>query len=158
MEKAQLSDLDEIMELYYDAMTQEGCTWDAHYPTKKMIADDILRGELYCMKDNNEIIGCFVYDVDEKVDNLPCFSRELTPAREVARLVVKREYQNRGIAREMLTFAMNELVRMGCKSIHFLVCPTNIRAVRSYDKLGFNYVGDVHMFDTDWYCYEKALL
>jgi ribosomal protein S18 acetylase RimI-like enzyme len=52
---------------------------------------------------------------------------------------------------------MDELKRQGKKSVHFLVCKTNEKAIRSYDKLNFNTVGECHMYEADYWCYEKGL-
>ena len=52
---------------------------------------------------------------------------------------------------------MEELKKQGKKSVHFLVCKTNKKALRSYEKLHFDVVGESGLFDEDWWCYEKEL-
>ena len=59
------------------------------------------------------------------------------------------DYQNQGIARIMLLYAMRELPNRGYRSVHFLVNRLNVKALRSYDKLNFNNVGECEMFDKD---------
>ncbi|MCI7041603.1 MAG: GNAT family N-acetyltransferase [Lachnospiraceae bacterium] len=70
---------------------------------------------------------------------------------------MKPEYQNQGIARLLLQYGMEELRHQGKKSVHFPVCKTNQKAIRSYDKLHFDVVGECSMYGEEWWCYEKKL-
>jgi ribosomal protein S18 acetylase RimI-like enzyme len=65
--------------------------------------------------------------------------------------------QSKGYGRIMLQYAMDELKRRGYKGIHFLVNKHNVKAIRSYAVFGFNVVGECHMFEQDFLCYEKSL-
>ena len=150
-----IDEFDEIAALYQSVMDQEGCTWSEDYPSLQMIQEDVESGRLYCgFGEKSEIISAFAFDSDPVVDALPCWSKDITPVFEIMRLVVKREYQNQGIARIMLTFGMEELKKRGFLGVHFLVSQTNERAIRSYEKLHFQNVGEAFLFDNDWYCYE----
>ena len=55
----------------------------------------------------------------------------------------------------MLQFGMDELQRRGCKGVHFLVNKYNVKAIRCYEVFGFDKVGECHMFEQDFLCYEK---
>ncbi|MDD7627718.1 MAG: GNAT family N-acetyltransferase [Lachnospiraceae bacterium] len=90
-------------------------------------------------------------------ENLSFWSRGLQPSAELSRLGVKPEYQNQGIARLLLQYGMEELRHQGKKSVHFPVCKTNQKAIRSYDKLHFDVVGECSMYGEEWWCYEKKL-
>ena len=72
-------------------------------------------------------------------------------------LGVAEKYQNRGIARELLAGAMEELRRRGCKSAHMLVAKDNVKALRSYEKLVFEKVGEYVLQGHDYWCFEKKL-
>ena len=61
------------------------------------------------------------------------------------------------MADDVLGMILEELKKQGKKSVHFLVCKTNKKALRSYEKLHFDVVGESDLFDEDWWCYEKAL-
>ena len=76
---------------------------------------------------------------------------------ELARLAVLPSEQNKGYARIMMQFGMDELKRRGFKGIHFLVNKHNVKAIRSYEKFGFDVVGECYMFEQDFLCYEKVL-
>ncbi|MDE6014157.1 MAG: GNAT family N-acetyltransferase [Acetatifactor sp.] len=155
---ARQEDFETVMNLYRAAVGEEGCTWDEDYPDEDDIRGDIGRGALYCARNQGgEIIAAFAIDSDEEVDRLSCWTPDLVPAGEIARLVVGRRWQNQGIARQMLAYAMEELKRRGYRGIHFLVSKTNERALRSYSKFAFEKVGETSLYGHDWYCYEKAL-
>ena len=158
MSTADITDLDELMKLYKAAVGEEGCTWNEDYPNEDDIRGDIGRASLYCMRDGQgSIMAAFAIDDDAEVRALSCWSAQNEPAGEVSRLVVRRDCQNRGIARRMLAFAMEELARRGYAGIHFLVSKTNERAIRSYSRLNFELAGETELYGQDWYCYEKEL-
>lgn len=155
---AEEEELPDILALYRAAVGTEGCTWSLDYPNEDILNDDFRLGNLFCMKDQkHEIVGVISIDVDETVAALPCWRKELSPAAELARLTVKETCQNQGIARLLLQAAMKELVRRGCHGVHFLVSKTNVKALRSYEKLEFERRGECNLYGTDWWCYEKAL-
>lgn len=157
-EKAKDSDKTEILELYHSLVGTEYCAWTWNYPSEKDIEGDMSRDALFCLKnEKNEIIGVISIDKDEAVEELPCWSKKLLPSAELSRLGVKIEYQNQGIARKLLQYGMEELKKQGKKSVHFLVCKTNQKAIRSYDKLHFDIVGECELFGEYWWCYEKEL-
>ena len=91
------------------------------------------------------------------MESIACWSEELQPSAEISRLGVAEKYQNRGIARELLAGAMEELRRRGCKSAHMLVAKDNVKALRSYQKLTFVKVGEYVLQGHDYWCFEKKL-
>lgn len=151
-------DKEEILALYKSQLGRPFCMWDEHYPTKEDIDYDLSRDALIIKKDENDrIIAAISIDLDENVNNLSCWSSELAPGGELSRLAVSIDYQNRGIAREMLVYGMQELKRRSYKSIHFLVNKDNIKAIKSYEHLDFNKVGDCYLYEQSFWCYEKLL-
>lgn len=157
-QKADHEDVNEISALYRAAIGTDGCTWSEDYPNADITQSDWERGDLFCIKsEEDEIVGAIAVDEDLCVDVLSCWSSEWKPAAEVARLVVKQEFQNQGIARMLLTEAMAELKSRGFQSVRFLVSPGNERALRSYAKLDFTHCGDCDLYDHHWFCYEKKL-
>lgn len=157
-EKATAADKENILALYRSLVGTESCAWTQDYPNEGHIEGDLSRDALFCLRDEDgSIIGVISIDHDEEVDRLPCWSEELKPAAELARLGVSLENQNKGIARLLLQYGMDELKRQGKKSVHFLVCKTNKKAIRSYDRLNFDIVGECELFGEEWWCYEKKL-
>lgn len=151
-------DRGEILSLYRSLVGTEYCAWTETYPGETEVESDLSREALFCMRDRDgTLAGVISIDQDEEIEKLPCWTEALQPSGELSRLGVKEAYQNRGLARELLRCGMEELRRRGCKSVHFLVCKTNRKAIRSYEKLHFQIVGECRLFGEDWWCYEKAL-
>lgn len=151
-------DIDEILKLYKAQIGKEFCPWDEHYPGMREIEFDLSRDSLFVMKDkDNHVIAAISIDMDENVENLTCWSADLQPGGELSRLAVLGEWQNRGIAREMIKYAMDILAQRGRKSVHFLVNKKNEKALRSYAHLNFNVVGECDLYEQPFLCYEKAL-
>ena len=67
------------------------------------------------------------------------------------------EAQNKGLARTMLRFGMDELKRRGYKGVRFMVNRKNPKAIRSYAPFGFHVAGECHIYEQDMFCYEKEL-
>lgn len=156
--QASKKDKSEILALYRSLAGTEFCAWTEEYPGEIDIEGDLSRDGLFCLKDEKgEIVGVISIDQDENVERLTCWSKELQPSAELSRIGVRVENQNQGIARKLFQHAMEELRRRGKRSVHLLVCKTNKKAIRSYEKLNFAVVGECRMFGEDWWCYEKAL-
>ncbi len=150
-------DRKEILSLYKTQLGKEYCPWDEDYPTDKEITFDLSRDALFVMRDNGRIIAAISLEDDEEVDKLTCWSKDLEPSGEMARLAVLPEYQSKGLARKLMQFGMDELKRRGNKGIHFLVNKYNVKAIKSYEIFGFNVVGSCYLYDQDFLCYEKEL-
>lgn len=151
-------DKEQIFKLYKSQIGREYCPWDEYYPGMEEIEFDLSKESLFVMKaENGELVAAVSIDHDDEIDKLSCWTKELTPGGELSRLAVSVEYQNQGIAQEMLKYGMSVLRERGYKSIHFLVNKTNEKALRSYNHLNFNNVGECFMFGQPFWCYEKKL-
>ena len=151
-------DTDELLTLYKSQHGREYCPWEEDYPSRDTIEFDLSRDALFVMKEDGKIIAAISIDLDPDVDALACWTPDLQPGGETSRLAVAIDYQNQGIARQMLLYAMGVLRERGYKSIHFLVNRLNVKALKSYDKLEFNNVGETFMYNQPFFCYEKALV
>lgn len=152
---AKEEDMETICGLYRSAIGSEGCTWNEAYPSYEHTRSDLERDALFCMKtEAGEIVGVIVIDDDKQVEMLPCWSEG---GAELARLVVKETYQNQGIAGKLLLNAMEVLKQRGYAYVHFLVSKNHMKALRAYDKLKFDNVGESDLYDGMWWCYEKKL-
>ena len=72
-------------------------------------------------------------------------------------MAVKKEYQNKGIAKYLIDYIEKQVVKRGFDGIHFLVSKTNPHAKAVYDKMNYICCGECIMYDKDWFCYEKKL-
>lgn len=150
-------DRDEILSLYKAQIGREYCPWDEHYPSNESIDYDFSRDALFVLKRNGTIKAAISVEEDEAVDDLNCWDENLAPEGELARLAVLPDEQNRGLGRIMLQFGMDELKRRGYKGIHILVNKHNAKAIKCYAVFGFRVVGECHMYEQDFLCYEKEL-
>ena len=157
IKRAVEADKEEILALYRTRLYGPA-DWNEYYPNEETIEFDLSRDALFVMKnDAGELIATISIDEDEEVDSLTVWDENIAPAGELARLCVREDMQNQGIARQLLQHGMEELKKQGKRSVHFLVCKTNKKALRSYEKLHFDVVGESDLFDEDWWCYEKEL-
>jgi len=165
------ADKEEVMNLYRAAVGTEGCTWSEDYPNEDILNDDIARRALYCARNaGGEILAVISVDEDPNVDALQNWSnydgkrsdKGAEYAAELARLAVREDYQNRGIARKLIEYAVDR-IKAGdsCKPqaryVHFLVSQNNERALRSYEKLCWANKGESDLFGEKWLCYELKL-
>ena len=148
-------DRKEIMALYKAQLGREFCPWNEDYPSNETIDYDLSRDALFVLKTEGKIAAAISLEEDEDVDRLECWSKDISPSGELARLAVLPEVQNKGFGRIMLGFGMEELKRRGYRGTHFLVNRYNVKALRSYAAFGFDVVGECHMYDQDFLCYEK---
>lgn len=157
-QRADQGDKAEILKLYHSLAGTEFCAWTEDYPGEEDIEGDLARDGLFCLKNaQGTIVGVISIDLDEAVESLTCWTKELMPAAELSRLGVRVEYQNQGIAGVLLQHGIEELKRQGKKSMHFLVCKTNEKAIRAYKKLDAKIVGECEMYGEKWWCYEYGL-
>lgn len=159
LKAADINRLEDIYKLYIDARKTEGCTWNEEYPTKEIIKNDILRGDSFVIinENNNEIIAAISIDDDKLVEEQACWSEELNPAGELARLVITEKYRGNGLAGKLIQGVMETLQKRKFKGAHYLVSPYNTNALRAYKKMGFNDCGRIFLYDHEWICYEKNL-
>ena len=151
------NDKAEILSLYKAQIGRENCPWTEDYPSSESIDFDQKRDALFVLKTDGKIKAAISLEEDEDVDNLSCWDKTLAPEGEVARVAVLPEAQNKGLGRIMMQYAMDELKRRGYKGIHILVNKHNIKAIRCYEVFGFNTVGECHMYEQDFLCYERKL-
>lgn len=153
-----IEELDQVVEMYEEAKGRTFCSWNEDYPNRDLLREDILHGDLYCLKeDTGKILGCIAKDRDEAVDRLNCWNKEYEPAAEIARLVIAKGFENQGLAKKIITCMMDEMKRRGFRGIHYLVDKENTPAMRSYRNLPFKQVGKTCLYGVDFLCYERKL-
>lgn len=152
---AKPEDAQRILGFYHSFIGTDGCTWNEKYPGITELTVDIEKKNLFYMEDAKGIIATISIDSDRLVDALALWS--IKNAGEAARLGVRQDMQNRGIARKMLMILMQILKERGYEGIHFLVSPDNQAALASYSRLGFVPAGKAYLYEHEWLCYEKHL-
>lgn len=147
-----------VLRLYREQIGRKYCFWDENYPGPETIEADLARQGLFVMKNEaDEIIAAISVEEDADVDRLDCWTPELQPGGEYARLAVTPALQNQGLAQRMVAHVLDVLRARGFKSVHILVNRENIKAIRSYAHIGFREAGECFMYNQHFLCYEKAL-
>lgn len=157
IEMATERDIEEILNIYHSLIGKDGCTWDFDYPNIDDIKNDINKKSLYIVLNDKEIIAVAAAGEDDELRELDCYSKNIKIPCDLARIAVKTEYQNRGIAKYLISYIETQVVKRGFDGIHFLVSKTNPHAKAVYDKMNYVFCGKYMMYDKDWYCYEKKL-
>ena len=148
-------DRDEMLSLYRAQIGREYCPWNEEYPSNEAIDWDLSRDALFVMKVDGKIKAAVSIEEDEEADRLSWWDKNLEPVGELARVAVLPEEQSKGLGRIMLQFGMDELKRRGFKGLHMLVNKNNTKAIRCYAVFGFRMVGECHMYEQDFWCYER---
>lgn len=155
---AAAADTDAVLRLYREQIGRAFCPWNMYYPGPETIENDLSRDALFVMKNEaGGILAAISVEEDEDMDRLECWDPSLQPAGEYARLAVTPAYQNRGLARKMVSHVLDVLKERGFKSVHILVARDNLPAIRSYARFGFRTAGECEMYDQHFLCYEKKL-
>ncbi len=158
--RAARSDADEIEALYI-AVKKHGrgngtTDWDDDYPNRAFIDGDIANGALYTLRYNGELLAA-VSMLEE--DDLDECGIKWTQKKScvLARLCVKPQYQGRHMGEYMMRLISEEAKEEGYLATRHLASLTNPASLRLYDRMGYMKLGKVHMYDTDFYAYEKLL-
>ena len=150
-------DTQKLLELYH-SMIGGAAGWNEYYPGIETIESDLSRNALLIMEnEKGELLASISIDDDESVDSLKCWDETLLPGAELARLCIRKEYQNKKIARMMMAYAINVLRKQGKRSVHILVRKGHEVAMRSYTHLGYEKVGECSLYDMQFVCMERAL-
>lgn len=151
---AQPSDAEEIAEIYHSLIGMPGCTWDETYPTIDFVRRDIESHSLYKAVDGDTIVACAYLGEFEELERPECFDKTVRNFGEFSRVAVRREYQRRGIARELLEYLIKEAPKRSYDGIALLVGTENHSAIALYEKIGFKRCGSGNLYETDWHFYE----
>ena len=150
-------DTQKLLELYH-SMIGGAAGWNEYYPGIETIESDLSRNALLVMEnEKGELLASISIDDDESVDSLKCWDETLLPGAELARLCIRKEYQNKKIARMMMAYAINVLRKQRKRSVHILVRKGHEVAMRSYTHLGYEKVGECSLYDMQFVCMERAL-
>lgn len=132
--------------------------WNEYYPNEETIDFDLRRDALFVMKnENEEVIATISIDDDPEVNELECWNKELMPGGELARVCVREDVRNQGIARMLMRHCFEVLKQKGYRSVHILVKLGHVVALQSYSHFDFVQVGECDLFGKHFVCMEKAL-
>lgn len=149
-------DASQVLSLYEKAKGSPFCVWNESYPSMAEIQHDLETQNLYVMADGSKLIGAISVVPENELDDFDCWT--FKDGKEIARVVVDKAYQGRGLAFEMVARTESILRERGCKAIHLSVVKSNIPACKTYEKAGFCVVGEAQLYGNDYYLMEKSLM
>lgn len=154
-EKALPKDAEEIFAIYDALKGSPGCTWNEEYPTLEFVRSDIEESNsLYKLTEDGVIVAAAYLGEFEECEVPECFDKSVKRRGEFAPVGVRRGYQRRGYAEQLLKFSLNEAAELGYDSVVLLVGTENHSAMALYEKLRFERCGETNLYDTHWYCYQ----
>jgi len=132
--------------------------WDEIYPDEAVINEDIVNGNLYVNEEDGIISALIVLNEDQAEEYGDLNWKYISEKQLVIhRLCVDAKAQGGGIARKLLEYAENFAVKNGYGAIRLDAFTQNERALRLYEKNGYEKVGSVEFRKGEFYCYEKDL-
>ena len=161
VERAKQEDADEVYALYHSLLDAPYSTWSEDYPTREDVQEDVSHGWTLLMRDAKGDIAAAIAllpsEQEPEFAELAAWYPDVKRWACPARLGVALDHQGKGLARRMLSAAMDSARADGCDGVRFLVAKSNPIAQRSYAKLGFDICGEAEMWGEQWLCYQKRL-
>jgi ribosomal protein S18 acetylase RimI-like enzyme len=164
IEYADISDLEEILAIYQRCKTileAEGIwQWYEGYPNITVLQGDFEAGELFkCVVDGRIIAVLVLTERQEKEYETVKWRQPEAKSLVVKRLAVEPDFQNRGIATELMKFAEDYAVKNGYTSIRLDAYSGNKTALGFYINRDYHEVGEVFFpkRQLPFKCFEKEL-
>ena len=161
LERASVSDADEVFALYHDLLAAPYSTWSEDYPSKENVISDVSGRKTLVMRDGTDrivaAIALLSSEDEPELDGIAMWYRDVSRWAVLSRLGVALDMQGKGIAGRMLTAAMEAAREDGCEAVRFLVAKSNPIAQKAYSKIGFDICGEHEMWGHRWLCYQKRL-
>lgn len=148
-----------LLEEVKAAMAENGINqWDEQYPNINDINSDIAKNQLHTIYMGNKLAG--VYVVNEEADNAYKFGNWTdTEGKYIVlhRLCVAPKFQHMGIATRIMEHIEAEQKKLGVTSIRLDVFTKNPYALKLYERLGYQNVGDAYWRKGKFYLMEKRI-
>ena len=160
--KAKIEDLQEVFALFQSgiqSMRDNGIDqWDEIYPDKKILQEDIEKGEMFLGFCEGKPASAFVLngEYDEQYRNGDWLNKDGNFL-VLHRLCVNYKFQGKGISKITLQYIEDLAKSMGAASIRLDVFPKNPKACALYQKNGFQKTGIVHFRKGEFFLMEKLL-
>lgn len=161
IERAKPCDAEAVYALYHSLINMPYSTWDEDYPSRELVFEDVETGKTIIMRDpSDEIVAAIALlpaEEEPEFDGIAPWYADVEKWAIPSRLGVAGGMQGRGVAKRMLTAAMDHAREDGCGGVRFLVAKSNPIAQRAYASLGFDICGECEMWEGQWLCYQKRL-
>ena len=154
--KAEKSEAEEIMALYRAVIGMPFCTWNEEYPGETEILEGLSFGTLYVLEEGGELIGSISVVPENEINAFDCWKVKEN-AREFARVVLRPDYQQKGLSVHLVEGVIQEFRKQRVPAIHIAVAKENIPAQKLYKKTGFDFCGEADMYGHSFFLCEKIL-
>ena len=158
--RAGAEDIEAIYTLYHGLIDLPYSTWSEDYPTREIVREDVEQHVVLIMRDEcGEIAAAIALWHEFEFGDAAPWYPDVKRWAMLSRLGVRRDWQGKGIAKRMLTAAMDTAREDGCEAVQFLVAKSNPIAQRAYASLGFDICGEAELWEAGevWLCYQKRL-
>ncbi|AFQ44325.1 GNAT family N-acetyltransferase [Desulfosporosinus meridiei] len=160
--KAAYEDLNIILEIFKNAikvMNDNNINqWDDLYPTSTDLEQDILNGQMYVGIKDGEIASALVINNEcEEEYKYGNWGSDNDKFAVVHRLCVNPNYQNKKIGKATMIKIEEILKTEGIQSIRLDTFSLNPYALKMYQTLGYQKVGEVKWRKGLFYLFEKQL-
>ena len=152
---ANSDDLPQIASLYRAAIGTPGCTWNENYPGAFELEHDFASGNLYVLSEGETVIGAVSVVSPTELDDT--YTWEVQNAKEIARVVISQDYRGSDLAFQMLLQLFEKLRQEGCDAIHLSAACCNAAAIKTYQRLGFSFPAQAHLYGHQFFLCEKKL-
>ena len=160
LQQARPEDADRLLVLYRaatQAIAAFGGAWNDEYPGADTIADDLACDGLYVLREGDELCAAISVGEDEHEDTDVAWTLPAQRPCMLSRLCVTPRLQGKGLARRVIAMA-EEIARLrGYDAIHLMAAKGNRMTQNIYSSIGYRVCGEVHLYDIDFICFEKAL-
>lgn len=163
--KAEINDIDSVMKITKTCakhMISKGIyQWNEHYPNTSAFIDDVNRNELYVLEIDNNIIGSIVLSdiMDEEYIAVKWITKD-DENLYIHRLAIHPEFQGKGHAQKLMTFAEEFAIENNYSSIRLDTFSQNKRNQKFYELRGYKRLGNIYFpkqSEHPFYCYELVL-
>ena len=153
---ARKEDLPEILKMYRSVIGKSGCNWSITYPNEATLHEDFQTGNLYVLWRGGKMYGAGSIVPKNELDDLDCWQYHEN-AREIARIVIKPEYQSKGYGKHLVKKLCYKLEDKDHTAVHLLVSTENHHALNLYRETGFYSKGECQRYGHTYYAFEKKL-
>lgn len=159
-----ISELQKALNIYKqvtEKMLSHNVTqWDATYPNKDIVAQDIYAGNLYGLYNSNNLcaVTCLNNHFDQAYSTV-YWTLDLTAYMAVHRLATHPDFQGKGMAKTLMFFAEEIAIKLGFRGIALDTMTTNKLNMDFYHNLNYKPIGTVNFdrISTPFMCFEKLL-
>ena len=122
------------------------------YPTEQLLRDSIEEGALFIAYMENNIAGAMILNhncADEYKNIKWKIGAKNEEIMVIHLLAVSLSYQRKGIAKQMISNAIEICKRNSIKAIRLDILSTNLPAEKLYSSMGFQYIDSLKLFYED---------